>query len=392
MQQGFNLMLDHLFNNYRLSFSKRMNKKFKKAVGQIHLWLGLATGLVVVIISITGCLYVFEKEIRDFIQRDYKEVPLQNGKPAGLSAIVESFEKNVPKEKITTIRIINKQPNASVIVETKKEHAYYFNPYNGALIRKTNIDWLDTVEDIHRTLLLGEVGKFIIHWSVVIFVIMLITGFVLWFPNQMRLLKQSLTIKWGASVKRVNYDLHNVLGFYASWILIIIALSGLYFAFKGVKSAASFITGTKLSKVKEVSADQPVAPKDLPARYQQFYDTAANDYPGAETTTIAIRKTGEIRVRMLYPYTWERRQNVFFFDVKSGKLLNYKLYKDNTAADKLEATNYDLHTGQLFGLFGKIVACLASLISASLPITGFIIWLKKQKKSKKKQYRKMQTA
>lgn len=369
-----------------------MKKRFKKAIGQIHLWLGLATGLIVVIISITGCLYVFEKEIRNFVQRGYKEVAVQNRKPADLRVIIASFEKNVPKEKITTIRIKNKQPNASVTVETKKEHIYYFNPYDGALIKKTNIDWLDTVEDIHRTLLLGEAGGFIIHWSVVIFVIMLISGLVLWFPNQMRLLKQSITIKWGASFKRVNYDLHNVLGFYASGILIIIALSGLYFAFKGVKNAASFMTGTKISKAREVPADQPAAPEDLPSRYQYFYTTAANDYPGAELTTISIRKTGEVRVRMLYPYNWARKQNTFLFDVKSGKLLSYKLYKDFTAADKVEATNYDLHTGQLFGLFGKMIACLVSLISASLPVTGFIIWWKKQKKSKKKQQKKMRVA
>ncbi|MNR17528.1 hypothetical protein D3C85_1341940 [compost metagenome] len=64
-------------------------------------------------------------------------------------------------------------------------------------------------------------------------------------------------------------------------------------------------------------------------------------------------------------------------------MLRYKLYKEFNKADLVEATNYDLHTGQLFGWFGKIIACIASLISASLPVTGFIIWWKKRKKKKK---------
>nr|WP_304622290.1 PepSY-associated TM helix domain-containing protein [Pedobacter sp. MC2016-24] len=83
---------------------------------------------------------------------------------------------------------------------------------------------------------------------------------------------------------------------------------------------------------------------------------------------------------MIYPYRWARNQNTFFFDERSGQLLRAKLYRDFNGADLVEATNYDLHTGRLFGLFGKTVAFLAALISASLPVTGLIIWLKKKRK------------
>lgn len=365
-----------------------MTKKFKNAIRQIHLWLGLGTGLVVVIVSLTGCLYVFEKEIREFAQRDYKEVPVENRKSAGLGTMIKNLEKEAPKEKITSVRINNKIPNATVAIVTKKKHVYFFNPYSGALVKKTSTDWLETVLSLHRTLLLGETGELIMHWSVVIFVIMLITGIVLWFPNQMRLLKQSLTVKWSASFKRVNYDLHNVFGFYASGILLVIALSGLYFAFKEVKTAAAFVTGTKLSKPVKAGADQPEVPKDIASHYEQLYTLAATKFPGADATMLSVRKTGELRLRMTYPNSWSRKQNTFFYDAKTGKMTTYKLYKDNNAADVIEATNYDVHTGQLFGLFGKIVACMVSLISASLPITGFIIWLKKKKKSGKKKSKK----
>ena len=38
---------------------------FKKAIGKIHLWLGLASGLVVLLLGITGCILAFEMEIRN---------------------------------------------------------------------------------------------------------------------------------------------------------------------------------------------------------------------------------------------------------------------------------------------------------------------------------------
>jgi uncharacterized iron-regulated membrane protein len=235
------------------------------------------------------------------------------------------------------------------------------------------------VLEIHTSLLWGETGKFIQRWAVVIFVIMLITGLVLWFPNQMRLLRQSLKIKWKGSFKRVNYDLHNVLGFYASGILIVISLSGLYFAFKEVKMVASFFTGTKLTDGKKQFTGKSNYSELVSVRYDSLYKTTLNKYPGASSTSFSIRKNGELRLRMIYPYKWARNQNTFYFNEATGQLLRAKLYKDFNGADFIEATNYDLHTGQLFGLFGKIMACVASLISASLPITGVIIWLKRKK-------------
>jgi len=364
-----------------------MTKTFKKIIRQIHLWLGLGTGLIVFIVSITGCLYVFEEEIRDLTQQDRLYVQAQEKPFIGLERIIGKFEQLSSEEKISGIRITEEKPNATVRLSAKKGVVYYFNPYDGSLVYKGGADWLDTVKEIHMTLLLGETGKFIQRWSIVIFVIILITGLVLWFPRQMRLLRQALTIKWSGSFKRVNYDLHNVLGFYSSGILIVIALTGLFFAFKEVKTAAAFLTGTKLSDGVEQVSVKPAVIDLLPVRYGNLYQSMSVKYPGAESTSISIRKNGELRLRMIYPYEWARNQNTFYFDEATGTLLRAKLYKTFNKADLVEATNYDLHTGQLFGLFGKIIAFIASLIAASLPITGFVIWLKKKKKKKGKNNR-----
>lgn len=362
------------------------SKKFKNAILQIHLWLGLATGLVVFIVSVTGSIYVFEEEIRDFTQKEKLFVPAQQKPFVGIAAIVASFEKASKDANITLIRINNSRPDATVVVRAGKKKEYFFNPYTAELVKKAKPDWLDIDEDLHRTLLLGEPGEFIMHWSVVIFVVMLISGLILWFPNQMRLLRQSLTIKWNASFKRVNYDLHNVLGFYASGILLVIALSGLYFAFDGVKTGAAFLTGTKITKpVKVKAVAKSFSSDSAPVKYDQIYTAAMTQYPGAKETTFSIRKTGDMRLKLVYPSEFSRKQNVFFFDPVTLQMSKYKLYKDFKLADKLESSNYDLHTGQMFGMFGKIVAFIAALISASLPITGLIIWLKKKKKTKKMQ-------
>jgi len=57
--------------------------------------------------------------------------------------------------------------------------------------------------------------------------------------------------------------------------------------------------------------------------------------------------------------------------------------KEN-GGDKMMRLNYDLHVGSIGGITTKIIALLVCIISASLPITGFIIWLGKKKKPKGK--------
>lgn len=348
-------------------------RDFKNTIRNIHLWLGLATGLVVFIISITGALYIFEEEIRDFTQKDFRYVGLQEKPFIGLDKVISGFEKLSPKDELRLIRIEDALPNATVELTSKKGKVYYFNPYNASLVKKGGEDWLQVVEHLHTSLLLGKTGKFIIEWSVVIFILMLITGLILWFPGQMRLLKQSLTIKRKASFKRLNYDLHNVLGFYASVILLITALSGLYFAFKEVKNAASFFTGSKLGQGKAIVSANPTHIDSLPVRYNKIYTEAKIKYPGAISTSFSLRGKGELRLRMIYPYRWARKQNTFFYEEATGRMIRAKLYKDFNGADLIEATNYDLHTGRLLGLPNKIISLLAALIAASLPITGFII-------------------
>jgi uncharacterized iron-regulated membrane protein len=87
---------------------------------------------------------------------------------------------------------------------------------------------------------------------------------------------------------------------------------------------------------------------------------------------------------MRYPYTIVRQQNVVYFNPYNGEVLKADLFKNYTGYDKIAASNYNLHTGrfQLIGIGSKILYFFAGLIAASLPVTGFMIWLGRKKKKK----------
>jgi uncharacterized iron-regulated membrane protein len=74
----------------------------------------------------------------------------------------------------------------------------------------------------------------------------------------------------------------------------------------------------------------------------------------------------------------------YAFHPVSGQLLQARFHAGKSTGGKLSDMNYDLHTGQILGLGGKIVAFLASLISASLPVTGTLLWWGRRNKKLKK--------
>jgi uncharacterized iron-regulated membrane protein len=75
-----------------------------------------------------------------------------------------------------------------------------------------------------------------------------------------------------------------------------------------------------------------------------------------------------------------------YFDQQTGKELSvshqWGRFKNATSSEKLMRMNYDIHVGGIAGLPGKIFACLMSLVIASLPITGFLIWYGRKYKKK----------
>jgi uncharacterized iron-regulated membrane protein len=367
---------------------------FKRTLLFVHRWLGFISGLIVFIVSITGCIFCFQDEIQDAIH-DYRTVPVSNApflKPSVLKAKGLEF---LPKGKFAGL-IYNGPGRAALVGVTDSAgyHNLYTNPYTGKILADDLLqkNFFIIVEYIHLYLLLPtEIGKMVVGISVLIFVVLMITGIVLWWPKRKTDRKRSFTIKWNGRWRRINYDLHNVLGFYAASIAIILAITGLSMSFEWVENGI-YNAGNIGSKVKHAdekklfksdSVSKAVNPK-APA-IDIAYETMKERSPGSEMILFyGAVAPGDALYGGAYPKELHYAYNdAYQFDQYSGKLLQYLPNSEKSPGLKLENMNYDIHVGQIAGLPGKIIAFIASLISASLPVTGFIIWLGKRKKKPK---------
>lgn len=357
----------------------------KKLIHQIHLYLGLVSGLVVFVVSLTGCLYVFEEDARGVFQTKYFFVEVPQGQARkNLFEISATVKKAFPTEKITQIRFESALESA-FLYHTKSKKAISINPYTLKIVGVRNLeaDFFNFILDIHRTLKMGEIGEEIIKWNVLIFLVLCVSGLVLWWPKQKRFLRQSLTIKWRTqNWKRLNWDLHSVLGFYGLFVLLIISLTGIFWVFDSAKSLMSAVTGEKITNTK-APKNAENAPKGSFSVEAAYY-LAKQSYAGENQTFLSNpeKPTEPIRVLFRYPYSIVRKQNTLFFDKNTGTLLRQDLYKNYNAYDKVMRSNYDFHTGRIriLGLGSKILYFLASLFAASLPITGTLIWWNKRRK------------
>ncbi|MBA4853497.1 PepSY domain-containing protein [Emticicia sp. BO119] len=370
---------------------------FKKAIGKIHLWLGLVSGLVVFIVSITGCIYAFQVEIQDLIQ-SYRYVEIEKKTILPPSTIKSIVEKAVPDKVIHSITY-ERPGRAAIATIYHYEPTYYYlvyvNPYSGQVLKAVNMD-----EDFFRFILDGhfylwlpeKIGQPVVASATLIFIFLMISGLVLWWPKNKSAANQRFTIKWNAKWRRVNYDLHNVLGFYMTWVVIIIAVTGLVWGFQWFSKTYYYtISGGKtIQEYYEPESGEPVAAvTDKTPAIDKIWKKMRTETPDAATievhppetskSTIVTATTTDADVYWKHDYR--------YFDQYTLKEVSvthpYGRLKDISMADKIMRMNYDIHVGAAFGFAGKVLAFFASLIAASLPVTGFCIWWGRRKKATK---------
>nr|WP_315257054.1 PepSY-associated TM helix domain-containing protein [uncultured Flavobacterium sp.] len=367
---------------------------FKKAIGQLHLWLGLSSGIIVFIIAITGCLYAFQEEIQNSTE-EYRFVEKQNKAFLLPSQLEQIARKELPGKALHAVKYNGAEKSAEAIFfhyEPTYYHIVYLNPYNGKVLETANMEdgFFRFILDGHFYLWLPpEIGQPVVASFTLVFLTLLLSGLYLWYPRNKNATKQRFKFKWKKDTKwkRKNYDLHNITGFYVLLIALIFAATGLVWGFQWFAySYYTLLGGEKSLVYEDPISDKKSVPTANPL--DKVWILMQNEYPTAksievhppenDSTSIAANANPE---EGTYWKTDYRYFDQYTLEEKEVKHI-YGKYDNAGTADKLMRVNYDLHTGAVFGLAGKIFAFLTSLLIATLPISGFYIWWGRNKKKK----------
>ncbi|WP_026776445.1 PepSY domain-containing protein [Polaribacter sp. Hel_I_88] len=363
------------------------HKKFKKLISNIHLWLGLSSGILVFIIAITGCIYVFQDEIKDVVYK-HRFVKYQETNFVKPSLIFDLIEEKYPNSQGSMVVYNGKYRSAAIsIMVDEVPYTIYLNPYSGEIIHEENLEteFFMVIENLHRFLLLPEeIGKQVTGIATIIFILMLLSGLVLWWPKKLKSATQNFKIRWKAKWRRKNYDLHRTFGFYIILPSLFLAITGLAFTYEVVEDGLFTIGNIGEDSVKKQEPIQfdnieVASSKALDASFFKTQELSPNN----NMLFVWKQFNGLPIVTGAYPkaLVFDNQSNFLFHPV-NGDLLETQYFKDKLGGTKLQEINFGLHTGQYLGLFGKVMAFLASLLVASLPVTGFLIWYGRKKRKK----------
>jgi uncharacterized iron-regulated membrane protein len=367
----------------------------KQSIRKVHLWLGFITGPIVFMIALTGCIYAFQEEIQDLSQ-SYRFVEVSQSEmlpPSRIRAIADSIQ---PGKHLHAIMYHTKDRAAKAIYY-KYDHYYnfvYINPYTGKVLETHDVEnsFFGFILEGHFYLWLPKsIGKVVVASSTLIFFFILISGIYLWWPRNKNNKSQKFKINWNASWRRKNFDLHSVLGTYVSILAIILVVTGLVWGFSwfrnGVYTIASggetFKEYSEPSSIKKNSMHSNVDPLD------HVFQIMVKEYPNAEWIELHVpdQSTSPVAANANPEEETYWKTDYRYFDQYSFNELpvnhQWGRFDNASGADLLMRLNYDIHVGGVFRFAGKIFAFLVSLVIASLPITGYILWFGKRKKEKK---------
>lgn len=387
----------------------------KKVFRQIHLWLSVPFGLIIAVICFSGAALVFEDEVMELCRHDLYYVEKVEAAPLPIDRLVEKVAGELPDSVSVTGVSISSDPKRAYQVNLSKPRraSVYVDQYTGEVKGKNGrAPFFLTMFKLHRWLLDsmkpdGVVfwGKMIVGVSTLMFVFVLISGIVIWWPRTRKALKNSLKIITNKSWCRFWYDLHVAGGMYALIFLLLMALTGLTWSFSWYRSGFYKVFGAEVQqggghggataqsghvtevrkKGKERQYDGNHSHEEgrrstFYAHWQQVYDELKRQNSGYRQITVS-NGTANVTFNR---FGNQRASDRYTFHPRSGEITETTLYKDTDAASKIRGWIFSVHVGSWGGMCTRMLTFIAALLGGTLPLTGYYLWLRRLSRKRKR--------
>lgn len=394
----------------------------KKIFRKIHLWLSVPFGLIISILCLSGAALVFENEIMEVCRHDFYYVAKVGATPLPAGELAKKVAATLPDSVSVTGITISSDPARAYQVNLSKPRraSVYIDPYTGEIKgRYERAPFFTTMFRLHRWLLDsmkpdGGIfwGKMITGTSTLMFVFVLISGLIVWIPRTAKALKNSLKITVNKGWRRFWYDLHIAGGLYTFIFLLIMSLTGLTWSFGwyrtgfykvfGVETAqgASHHGAPSQTTKKEKEHQGKRNEKDDAgkpnrkeykednregrrrgngaqspyASWQGVYEQLKAQNPDYKQITVS-NGSATVSFNRLGN---QRASDRYNFNPKNGEITGTTLYKDLDKSGKIRGWIFSVHVGNWGGMFTRILSFIAALIGATLPLTGYYLWIKKE--------------
>ena len=362
-------------------------KRFRDVIFWCHLAAGSAAGIVIFIMSVTGVLLTYEKQIEWWADTsDY--IVTQGGQPLPVEELIAKARESTSAA--PTSLTVYSDGDEPALASLPGGNRVYLDPYTGQVFGEGSASthaFFGTITDWHRWLGTSggnrPVARAITGACNLIFLFIVISGFYLWWPRKWtrRSLRAVTWFRTGQSGKARDFNWHNVFGFWSALPLFVVVLSGVIISYTWAGNLVYRIAGEdppaqqqrgggSTTEASEVSLDglEPLMAK------------ARQQVEGWKSITVQVPQKHDSPVTFSLDrgnggQPQHRAQLVL--DALTGEVTRWEQYSDYTPGRRMRTWFRFAHTGEFYGIIGQTIAGIASLGAAFLVFTGISLALRR---------------
>lgn len=375
---------------------------FKKVLFQLHWFLGISAGLVLVIMGVTGALYSFEGEIMQALNPATLRVEVREGGTLAPGELVEKIER-VSGDKVSGLWMENGSGSAARVFFTpppgeRRGPMRFFDPYTGELLGEpAGQGFFRFILQLHRWLAMGDAGKQLTGASTLALIFFCLSGLYLRWPRKALNWRIWLTFDWAKKGRAFNWDLHAVAGTWVLLFYLCAALTGLFWSYDWYRSGLTGLLSDapagqqgprgegRGQRQGGRGGESPAGPPlvvDYDALWRGVQQAAG---PEMVAWNLRLPPTAGQPVSVSYlldDAQHPRAANQIQLEPLTGRVIRHELFSDKPFGAQLLASIYALHVGEYFGLPGRILMMLASAAMPVFFVTGWLLYLDRRRKKR----------
>lgn len=363
----------------------------KKTLFQLHWFFGITAGLVLALMGVTGAAYSFQDEILRALNPTVLSVQKREAGVLPPAELVRKLEAAEGKT-VAMLWVESESGNAGRVSFTpppgeRRGQMRYFDPYTGDYMGDAvGQDLFGFILQLHRFLAIGDTGRNITGACTLILLFFCLSGLYLRWPRQVKSWRVWLTLDWRKKGRSFNWDLHSVFGTWCLLFYLLAALTGLYWSYdwynRGVTKLLSDAPQNERMRKRGPAPTGPAPVANYDAIWSSIYSNAGPDLSAYNIRMPAVAGQPATVYYLLTSSPHDRALNQINLDPATGEVKSHERYASKSLKAQLLTSVYALHTGSYFGLVGRIVLTVSSLLMPLFFITGWLLYLDRRRKKR----------
>ncbi|TGE29537.1 PepSY-associated TM helix domain-containing protein [Hymenobacter metallicola] len=345
----------------------------------LHRWLGLGTGLLLLVISLSGVVLLFEPELDQALHPSLLSVPPPPaGARSSLDRVLREARQRFPQPAYLRLRRLPRAATAAVEVSVDQpDHTWtlaYFDPYTGQYLgqRNARAHFFGWLLGLHYSLLAGPGGELTVALLGVALLLSVLTGAVVYRRHVVPVLLLRGTINW-KNWRTASSGLHRVVGVWALLFNLLMAATGAWML------RGAFLPETYAATPAKAQANQPLVTVSL----DTLVGRATRAVPGFAVQGLVLPRTAADTVVQALGCLVDRPLYGNFsqsveLSAQTGRVLPPVDVRRAGLGEQAELVGLTLHFGQVGGLLLKLLWTVGGLSPALLSLTGFLLYWRRR--------------